>query len=167
MLEKTRHGPKIRRFHGISRDRRWADAASTSISRKRPPSSIPAPMPLRRLTRTALSLLIAYAIVLGGVLAPTLGHGLGQGLGHGFDPSAQLCAYGAVQPAEPSPDGPQPRGMHDCCPALCGGLSAVVPPVAEIERTAVYTFLIRAPGGQSAITADTAHAPSARAPPAG
>ena len=136
------------------------DAASTSISRKRPLSSIPAPMPFRRLPRTALSLLIAYAIVLGGVLAPALGHG--------FDPSAQLCTYGAEQgAADSSPEAPQTRGMHDCCPAACGGLSAILPPVAEASPAVFRVFLIPAPRADDERMVAAAYDGYARAPPAG
>lgn len=118
-------------------------------------------MPVRRLARTMLSLLIAYAVVLGGVLAPVLGHAA--------NPPGQLCAYGAgTLTANPSPDAPQPRGMpDDCCPALCSGQAAIMPPGDGIGRTAIHTSTVLYPFTTHVREAAAVRDPSARAPPLG
>ena len=113
------------------------------------------PMPAACMARTALSLLVAYAIVLGGVLAPALGHG--------FDPSLELCAPASADGR--SPDGQRPNGAHDCCPALCGSQPAVVVPAATIGAAVFHASAIETPRTPQVRKSGALYTPSARAPP--
>lgn len=113
-------------------------------------------MPVRRIARKCLSLLVAYAIVLLGVLGPALGHG--------FDPSAQLCSYGAT--TGQASDVPDAERSQDCCPALCGN-QPVLPHVPAIERVLAYSRVVHAPFEWRVEKSETASIRSARAPPLG
>jgi hypothetical protein len=117
-------------------------------------------MPFRRIARTSLSLLVAYAIVLGGVLSPAVGHG--------FDPSMQLCAPGGGEATSgPAQDSPQTRALHECCLALCGGQPVILSPAAGAARTVFYTSLVWAPYERRTLQTCFVQTRSARAPPLG
>lgn len=116
-------------------------------------------MLVRRVLRPSLSLFVAYAIVLGGVLNPALGHG--------FDPSMQLCVPGSGQTSgSPAQDGPKTQGLHECCLALCGAQPAMLPFAAAAERTVSYFSVVRTHIERRIVSADFRQARSARAPPA-
>jgi len=117
-------------------------------------------MPVRRIFRASLSLAVAYAIVLGGILNPALGHA--------FDPSMQLCAPGSGQTSgSPAQDAPKTQELHECCLALCGAQPAVLPLAASAERTVVYFSVVRTQIERRIVSADFRQTRSARAPPAG
>jgi hypothetical protein len=116
-------------------------------------------MPVRRIARTSLCLLIAYAIVLGGVLGPALGHG--------FDPATQFCAPGSVRSAgQPAPELPPAAGDRDCCPALCTQ-AAVLPPAPVVVAAVSYARVVHAPLTRGESSIHLIQSRSARAPPAG
>lgn len=116
-------------------------------------------MPVRRIARTSLCLLIAYAIVLGGVLGPALGHG--------FDPATQFCAPGSVRSAgQPAPELPPAAGDRDCCPALCGQ-PTILPAGLAAGDTVFYTRTVNAPPAHDEGQIHLVQNRSARAPPAG
>lgn len=117
-------------------------------------------MTLRRIARSTLSLAVAYAIVLGGVLGPALGHG--------FDPASALCAPGSGTPvAGHGTDLPQPQAVHDCCLVLCGGQPGLLPPATVTDRAVSYAPAIWTPLERSVSKENFARARSARAPPLG
>lgn len=155
-------GRSLLRFENLLIQRVFArpgspDAASTSASPRKRRSSIRRAMPVRRFARMTLSLLIAYAIVLGSVLAPAFGHG--------FDPASALCAPGKAAP-DHGADFPQSPGGHECCLALCGGLPAVLSPAAETDRVVFDASAASIPLERRAPSGIFAHTHSARAPPA-
>jgi hypothetical protein len=114
-------------------------------------------MPVRRIARNSLSLLVAYVIVLAGVLGPAIGHG--------FDPSAHLCVPGSAS-ADPASGSPESERSHDCCPALCGN-QPVLPHVAAIKRVLAYSRVVHVPFEWRVEKSETASIRSARAPPLG
>lgn len=117
-------------------------------------------MHMCRPVRTFLALLVAYAIVLGGIVGPVLGHG--------FDPSRQLCSQGAegAPGIDPVSGDPRAQNGHDCCPALCGSAS-ILPPVADAERAAFQTAVVHPLVAVEIAKSQGLHNRSARAPPLG
>ncbi len=112
-------------------------------------------MPLRRIPRALLALLIAYAMVLGGVAPPVLGHG--------FEPSLQLCAPNA----DPAQEAPRSADGHVCCLALCGGQAAVLPPLATPALPVDFSRIVHAVHERDTFQKFSGAHHSARAPPRG
>ncbi len=116
---------------------------------------------MRRFARMTLSLVIAYAIVLGGVA--------GASLGHAYGPAAEFCLS---QPANadlpPDSDRHEPYRAHDCCPALCGGLAGLPsPPSAAGQAVRFFVTAAWSPKAWSGGETGYTQSHSARAPPAG
>jgi len=115
---------------------------------------------MTRFVRTSLSLLVAYAIVLGGVLGPILGQG--------FDPASHICAFGPDRTSSgQAPDVPQTQATRDCCPGICGSHPALSAPVAGLDDRVFYSEAILLRLEARPVSAVFAQRPSARAPPAG
>jgi len=117
-------------------------------------------MHLRPPVRAFLALLVAYAIVLGGLVGPVLGHG--------FDPARQLCSQGASGDPDTGPvsGDPRPQASHDCCPALCGGQMVLLPPVWSADVQIFFSLVVRALPDRDFPGPDLPGFKFARAPPA-
>jgi hypothetical protein len=118
-------------------------------------------MPLRRLLRALLSLLVAYAIVLGGILSPLHAPG--------FDPSDHLCSLGSQSAAGERIPGlpgelPQTDPRHDCCFALNGN-PVILPAPIGVGTLSEYSPVLHSPFAQHRIKPVAVRLRLARAPP--
>lgn len=158
MLEDGARIGKMLDFTGFWLLRPMA-AASACASLPAQRSSIRGFMQLSRLARSALSLLVAYAILAGGLL--------GASFGRAADPLSQICSFGAAEPGKGPGPAPSPHEAPDCCPALCGGQAVMLPPAIGLERAVRFasgTWQPRPPASAQALYAQFW---LARAPPAG
>lgn len=113
-------------------------------------------MPIRRFVRASLSLLVAYALVLGGALGPAYPHG--------FDPSQHLCSVAQELAGSEAPGQSKNDQRHDCCFAFASA-PVIAPPYTSIARTLAYYPVLHISLAQVLSSFTSAGLSLARAPP--